>query len=59
MTANMNQGVLQANGTRAPEATMDLDDVARAVVYMASLPLEANVQFMLVMATRIPLTDRG
>ena len=59
MTANMSQGVLQANGTRAPEATMDPDDVARAVVYMASLPLEANVQFMLVMATKMPLIGRG
>ena len=59
MTANMSQGVLQANGTRAPEATMDPDDVARAVVYMASLPLESNVQFMLVMATKMPLIGRG
>jgi len=59
MTANMSQGVLQANGTRAPEATMDPADVARAVVYMASLPLESNVQFMLVMATKMPLIGRG
>jgi len=59
MTANMSKGVLQADGTRAPEATMDPDDIARAVVYMASLPLEANVQFMLVMATKMPLIGRG
>ena len=59
MTANMSQGVLQANGTRAPEATMDPEDVARAVAYMASLPLESNVQFMLVMATKMPLIGRG
>jgi NAD(P)-dependent dehydrogenase (short-subunit alcohol dehydrogenase family) len=59
MTANMSKGVLQADGTRAPEATMDPEDVARAVVYMASLPLEANVQFMLVMATKMPLIGRG
>ena len=59
MTANMSQGVLQANGTRVPEATMDPMDVARAVVYMASLPLESNVQFMLVMATKMPLIGRG
>ena len=59
MTANMSKGVLQADGTRAPEATMDPEDVARAVGYMASLPLEANVQFMLVMATKMPLIGRG
>ena len=59
MTANMSKGVLQADGTRAPEATMDPEDVARAVAYMASLPLESNVQFMLVMATKMPLIGRG
>ena len=59
MTGNMSKGVPQANGTRVVEPTMDPADVARAVVYMASLPLEANVQFMLVMATKMPLIGRG
>jgi NAD(P)-dependent dehydrogenase (short-subunit alcohol dehydrogenase family) len=59
MTGNMSKGVPQANGTRAVEPTMDPNDVARAVVYMASLPLEANVQFMLIMATAMPLIGRG
>ena len=59
MTGNMEKGVPQANGTRMPEPTMDPADVARAVVYMASLPLGANVQFMLVMATKMPLVGRG
>jgi NAD(P)-dependent dehydrogenase (short-subunit alcohol dehydrogenase family) len=59
MTGNMSKGVPQANGTRVVEPTMDPKDVARAVVYMASLPLEANVQFMLVMATKMPLVGRG
>jgi len=59
MTARMAKGVTQADGTLAPEATMDADDVARAVLYMASLPLEANVPFMTVMATRMPLIGRG
>jgi len=59
MTGNMSKGVPQANGTRAVEPTIDPKDVARAVVYMASLPLEANVQFMLVMATKMPLIGRG
>ena len=59
MTGNMSKGVPQANGTRAVEPTMDPTDVARAVVYMASLPLEANVQFMLIMATAMPLIRRG
>jgi NAD(P)-dependent dehydrogenase (short-subunit alcohol dehydrogenase family) len=59
MAGNMSKGVPQANGTRAVEPTMDPNDVARAVVYMASLPLEANVQFMLIMATKMPLIGRG
>jgi NADP-dependent 3-hydroxy acid dehydrogenase YdfG len=59
MTGNMSKGVPQANGTRAVEPTIDPNDVARAVVYMASLPLEANVQFMLIMATAMPLIGRG
>ena len=52
MTARMAEGVPQANGTRMVEPRMDVNDVARAVVYMASLPLESNVQFMTVMATK-------
>jgi NAD(P)-dependent dehydrogenase (short-subunit alcohol dehydrogenase family) len=59
MTGNMSKGVPQANGTRVVEPTMDPADVARAVGYMASLPLDANVQFMLIMATKMPLIGRG
>ena len=59
MTERMNKGVPQANGTIAVEARMNLADVARAVVYMASLPLDANVQFMTVMATKMPFIGRG
>jgi NAD(P)-dependent dehydrogenase (short-subunit alcohol dehydrogenase family) len=59
LTAKMAQGVPQANGEVAPEPRMDVQDVARAVVYMASLPLDANVQFMTVMATKMPFIGRG
>ncbi|MDO8299505.1 SDR family oxidoreductase [Lacisediminimonas sp.] len=59
MTDKMKKGVMQANGSIEAEATMDLQHVARAVVYMASLPLEANVQFMTVMATKMPFIGRG
>ena len=59
MTARMAEGVLQANGSTAAEPTIDVDYVARAVVYMASLPLDANVQFMTVMAARMPFIGRG
>jgi len=59
MTARMKEGVLQANGTIAPEPTMDPKYVAQAVVYMASLPLDANVQFLTVMATKMPFIGRG
>jgi NAD(P)-dependent dehydrogenase (short-subunit alcohol dehydrogenase family) len=59
MTARMKRGVLQADGRLAPEPTMDVDAVARAVVYMASLPLDTNVLFMTVMATRMPFVGRG
>jgi NAD(P)-dependent dehydrogenase (short-subunit alcohol dehydrogenase family) len=59
MAERMKKGVPQANGTVAVEATMDPADVARAVVYMASLPLDANVQFMTVMATKMPFIGRG
>jgi NAD(P)-dependent dehydrogenase (short-subunit alcohol dehydrogenase family) len=59
MTARMSAGVLQADGTTAPEPTMDVAHVADAVLYMASLPLDANVQFMTVMATTMPYIGRG
>ena len=59
LAAAMAQGVRQADGTIASEPTLDLDHVARAIVYMASLPLEANVQFMTVMATKMPYIGRG
>ena len=58
-TAAMEQGMLQPNGTIAPEPRFDTQHVARAVLYMAGLPLDANVQFMTVMATKMPLTGRG
>ena len=59
MTTAMERGILQANGTLATEATMHVDNVSRAVLFMASLPLEANVQFMTVMATKMPFVGRG
>jgi NAD(P)-dependent dehydrogenase (short-subunit alcohol dehydrogenase family) len=59
MVERMKKGVPQANGAIAVEPTMDPADVARAVVYMASLPLDANVQFMTVMATKMPFIGRG
>ena len=59
MTAAMASGVRQANGEVAVEPTMDVADVARAVVYMAGLPLTANVQSMTVMATKMPFVGRG
>ena len=59
MTRRMQTGVPQANGTVMVEPNMDVDDIADAVDYMASLPLDANVQFMTVMATRMPLVGRG
>ncbi len=59
MTARMKEGVPQANGTLAVEPTMDVEHVARAVVHMASLPLDANVLFMTVMANKMPFVGRG
>jgi NAD(P)-dependent dehydrogenase (short-subunit alcohol dehydrogenase family) len=59
LAAKMAKGVPQANGTIAIEPLMDVEHVARAVLYMASLPLEANVQFMTVMATKMPFIGRG
>ncbi len=59
MTARMKKGVPQANGSIAVEPTMDPEHVASAVVYMASLPPDANVQFLTVMATKMPFVGRG
>ena len=59
MAASMTVGVPQANGSIAPEAMMDVQRVAEAVVHMASLPLDANVLFMTVMATKMPYVGRG
>ncbi len=59
MTQRMTSGVLQPNGELAVEPRMDVDHVAQAVAYMAGLPLESNVPFMTVMATKMPLFGRG
>ncbi len=59
MTARMQNGVLQANGTVAAEPTMDANNVAQAVLYMANLPLDTNVPFMTVMASQMPYIGRG
>ncbi|OUL86836.1 SDR family oxidoreductase [Paraburkholderia hospita] len=59
LTERMTRGVLQADGTMAPEARMDVTHVANAIVHMASLPLEANVLNMTIMATTMPFVGRG
>jgi NAD(P)-dependent dehydrogenase (short-subunit alcohol dehydrogenase family) len=59
MTARVSRGVPQANGEMMIEPTMDVSAVAKAVVYMASLPLDANVPFLTVMATKMPFIGRG
>jgi NAD(P)-dependent dehydrogenase (short-subunit alcohol dehydrogenase family) len=59
MTSRMQNGVLQADGRTAVEPTMDVQNVAKAVLYMASLPLDANVLTLTVMATKMPLVGRG
>ncbi|MCZ7661013.1 MAG: SDR family oxidoreductase [Xanthobacteraceae bacterium] len=59
MTDRMVQGVLQPDGRSMPEPRMDADHVGSAVAYMASLPLDANVLFMTVMATKMPFVGRG
>jgi NAD(P)-dependent dehydrogenase (short-subunit alcohol dehydrogenase family) len=59
LTARMKSGILQANGETMPEPTMDAANVARAVLFMAGLPLDANVLFMTVMATKMPFVGRG
>jgi NAD(P)-dependent dehydrogenase (short-subunit alcohol dehydrogenase family) len=59
MTASMAEGVSQASGRFEIEPRIDVQHVAQAVIYMASLPLDANVQFMTVMATKMPFVGRG
>jgi NAD(P)-dependent dehydrogenase (short-subunit alcohol dehydrogenase family) len=59
MTERMAKGVMQANGEMAVEPRMDVVHVASAVVYMAGLPLDTNVQFMTIMATKMPFVGRG
>jgi len=59
MAARMQRGTSQADGSMKVEPMIDVDHVARAVVYMASLPLDANVQFMTIMATKMPYIGRG
>ena len=59
MTERMTNGVLQPDGKMMPEPRMDADHVGNAVAYMASLPLDANVLFMTVMATKMPFLGRG
>lgn len=59
MTTRMSAGVPQADGSIAPEPTINVQHVADAVLYMANLPLDANVQFMTVMASQMPLIGRG
>jgi NAD(P)-dependent dehydrogenase (short-subunit alcohol dehydrogenase family) len=59
MTARMNDGVMQANGTMAVEKTMDVDAVAQAILYMARLPLEANVLNLTVHSRTMPFVGRG
>jgi len=59
MTARMTGGVPQADGRLAPEPRIDVEHVARAVVQMAALPLDVNVQFITIMATKMPFIGRG
>jgi NAD(P)-dependent dehydrogenase (short-subunit alcohol dehydrogenase family) len=59
LTARMAQGVLQADGSARPEPLMDVEHVGRAVLQMANLPLDVNVQFMTIMATKMPFVGRG
>ena len=59
LTERMAAGIIQANGTIMPEPRLNLKHVSDAVLYMANLPLDANVQFMTVMATKMPFVGRG
>jgi NADP-dependent 3-hydroxy acid dehydrogenase YdfG len=55
----MEKGVPQADGSTKPEPTIDVAHIANAIVHMASLPLDANIQFMTIMATKMPFVGRG
>src|SRR5690606_40604643 len=59
MALPMSKGIQQPNGEIAVEATMDVNEVGSAIVYMAGLPLDANVLFMTLMATKMPFVGRG
>jgi NAD(P)-dependent dehydrogenase (short-subunit alcohol dehydrogenase family) len=59
LTKRMEQGVPQASGVIAPEPTFDVRHVAEAIVYMANLPLDTNIQFLTIMATKMPFVGRG
>jgi len=59
MTRGMNKGMPQADGSIRPEPTFDVDHVGRAIAFIAGLPLEANVQFLTIMATKMPFVGRG
>ncbi|MCY4143029.1 MAG: SDR family NAD(P)-dependent oxidoreductase [Gammaproteobacteria bacterium] len=59
MTSKMGEGALQPNGERKPEPTFDVDAVAKAILYMDGLPLDANVQFLTILASKMPYTGRG
>ena len=59
MAVHMTEGVLQPNGEMVPEPVFDVEHVAQAVVHMASLPLDANVMFLTIMATKMPFVGRG
>ena len=59
LTERMAKGVMQANGTIATEPRMDVAHVGNAVLFMANLPLDVNVQFMTIMATKMPFVGRG
>jgi NAD(P)-dependent dehydrogenase (short-subunit alcohol dehydrogenase family) len=59
MTSSSSAGQLQADGDIRPEPRMDVDHVAQAVVFMAGLPLDSNVQFLTIMATKMPFVGRG
>ena len=59
LASRMADGVPQADGSIKPEAMMNVSEVASAALYMASLPLDTNVQFMTIMATKMPFVGRG
>ena len=59
MAQSMTTGMPQADGTIKPEATMDVAHVAKAVLHIANLPLDANIQFLTIMAPKMPFIGRG